>query len=310
MGDGDHDARTIHCGNLPQEKITEELLYELFLQVCMRFHSIHSTGKDFGQLQFFTNKFFIYIQAGPLERVSIPKDNGKNRSYAFITYRYQVSVPYALSVFSGTKMFNRELRLNNRNMNRTNDNTGINMNIKGHSQNRGQAPMEPRPLLPNAPLTHQFQMQNPFGNAALRGGNNFLAGASMNPMNNLMPPMAPMPRMDFSGNQPFDIQSLLQFGGQMQLMGNNDFGSANNSGNPNDGHRHQSKIMHRHENRSHNQNQNYSRDDRRNDRRRDRSRSRSRERKNDDWMRNRGRKNDRHDRGKDHRGNNNQNRRR
>lgn len=36
MGDNeDHDSRTIHCGNLPQEKITEELLYELFLQVCM-----------------------------------------------------------------------------------------------------------------------------------------------------------------------------------------------------------------------------------------------------------------------------------
>lgn len=34
MGDYDHDARTIHCANLPIDKITEELLYELFLQVC------------------------------------------------------------------------------------------------------------------------------------------------------------------------------------------------------------------------------------------------------------------------------------
>lgn len=31
--DDDHDARTIYCGNLYAEKITEELLYELFLQV-------------------------------------------------------------------------------------------------------------------------------------------------------------------------------------------------------------------------------------------------------------------------------------
>lgn len=30
----DHDARTIHCGNLYADKITEELLYELFVQVC------------------------------------------------------------------------------------------------------------------------------------------------------------------------------------------------------------------------------------------------------------------------------------
>lgn len=34
--DDDHDARTIHCGNLYAEKVTEELLYELFLQVCSR----------------------------------------------------------------------------------------------------------------------------------------------------------------------------------------------------------------------------------------------------------------------------------
>lgn len=45
MGDEDHDSRTIHCGNLAQDKITEEILYELFLQVCvqsnsMQFHEI------------------------------------------------------------------------------------------------------------------------------------------------------------------------------------------------------------------------------------------------------------------------------
>lgn len=40
MGDDDHDARTIHCGNLAQDKITEEILYELFLQVCIRSNRI------------------------------------------------------------------------------------------------------------------------------------------------------------------------------------------------------------------------------------------------------------------------------
>lgn len=29
----DHEARTIHCANLVPEKISEEVLYELFLQV-------------------------------------------------------------------------------------------------------------------------------------------------------------------------------------------------------------------------------------------------------------------------------------
>lgn len=31
--DDDQNARTIHCGNLNADKITEEILYELFLQV-------------------------------------------------------------------------------------------------------------------------------------------------------------------------------------------------------------------------------------------------------------------------------------
>lgn len=31
----DHDERTIHCGNLYADKITEDLLYELFLQVSI-----------------------------------------------------------------------------------------------------------------------------------------------------------------------------------------------------------------------------------------------------------------------------------
>lgn len=252
-----------------------------------------------------------------MERVAIPKDNGKNRSYAFITYKYQVSVPYALSVFSGTKLFNRELRLNNRQMNRNNDNNNAGANNSNNIQNRGgQGPMEPRPLLPNAPLPHQFQMQqNPFANATLRG-------LAMNPMNsNLMPPpsMLPMmPRMEFPANPQLDFQALLQFGSQM-MLGNNGLDVNNMGSNAADdtGRRHQSKMMHRHENRTHNQNTNYSsRDkDRRNDRsRRDRSRSRSRERKNDNnWIRNRGgggRDNRKNDRDRDRRGGNDKNRRR
>lgn len=199
-------------------------------------------------------------------------------------------------------------------MNRNNDNntaaTTSTTNNKGNNQNRGQAPMEPRPLLPNAPLPHQFQMQNPFGSAALRG-NNFGPGSSMNPMNNLMPPPM-MPRMEFPANQQLDFQQLLQLSSQM-ILGNNGLDINNMGNNTDDLHRHQSKITRRHENRTHNQNANYSRDkDHRNDRRRDRSRSRSRERQNDNnWIRNRGRdnnrKNDRNDR--DHRGNN-KNRRR
>lgn len=91
----DSDARTIYCSNLA-DKVSESLLYELFLQ------------------------------AGPIERVSIPKEkDGSQRSYGFITYKHQPSVPFALAIYSGTKLFNRDLRMNNRNAN-CNGNKSVN----------------------------------------------------------------------------------------------------------------------------------------------------------------------------------------
>lgn len=70
------------------------------------------------------------FQAGPLERVSIPKEkDGTQRSYGFITFKHQESVPYAIGIFAGTKLFNRDLRLNNRalnNGNGSNNRGGVN----------------------------------------------------------------------------------------------------------------------------------------------------------------------------------------
>lgn len=249
---------------------------------------------------------FIFFQAGPLERVSIPKDGDKNRQYAFITYKYQVSVPYALSVFSGTKLFNRELRLNNRNVNKNNSNSNSGNNM-GTNQFRGQAPMEPQPILPNAALAHPYQMQNPFGNAALRGSsnNNPSRGSAMN---NMMPQLNNA-LLEFPQDAQIDYQTLLAFSAQMLSAGSG-LGSSNMGNYDNESQRpNQSKMMHRHENRTHNQNNNYSRDrDRRNnDRRSDRTRSRSRDR--NDWMRN-NRDNNRSDRrDRNNRGNDNNRRR-
>lgn len=50
MGDDDHDARTIHCGNLAQDKITEDILYELFLQV---------SSQQFGHVAFISHVFSL-----------------------------------------------------------------------------------------------------------------------------------------------------------------------------------------------------------------------------------------------------------
>ncbi|XP_067009891.1 RNA-binding protein 7 [Anabrus simplex] len=79
------DSRTIWCGNL-SDKVTEDILFELF------------------------------HQGGPLEKVRIPRDrDGRQRAFGFITYKHECSVPYALKVFEGTQLFNREINLKQRN---------------------------------------------------------------------------------------------------------------------------------------------------------------------------------------------------
>ncbi|XP_050070816.1 RNA-binding protein 7 [Anopheles maculipalpis] len=84
------DERTLWCGNL-SENVTEEMLYELFLQ------------------------------AGPLENVKIPRDgNGRQRSYAFITYTHACSVEYAIGIFQGTSLLQRHLSLDRKTRNAPN----------------------------------------------------------------------------------------------------------------------------------------------------------------------------------------------
>ncbi|KAL2746042.1 splicing regulator RBM11 [Vespula maculifrons] len=81
----DDDIRTLWCGNL-SDKVTESILYELFLQ------------------------------GGPIQRVAIPRDrDGKQRTYGFITYKHVSSVSYALDLFNGTKLFNRTINMKTRN---------------------------------------------------------------------------------------------------------------------------------------------------------------------------------------------------
>lgn len=87
VDESDSDERTLYVGGI-SEKVTDKLLYELF------------------------------FQAGPIERVSIPKEkDGKNKGFGFVTYKHLMAVPYALNIFSGTKLFGRELTLKNRNAN-------------------------------------------------------------------------------------------------------------------------------------------------------------------------------------------------
>lgn len=107
----DEDNKTLWCGNLP-EQATEELLYELFLQVNDAMH-------NFTWLLLFQSRKLNHIhpasfllQAGPLEKVRIPKErDGRQKNFAFITYCHEVSVPYAINLFRGTALFHRTLSL-------------------------------------------------------------------------------------------------------------------------------------------------------------------------------------------------------
>lgn len=57
------------------------------------------------------------FQAGPIERVNMPKDQrtGESRGIAFVEYSHLESVPYALQLFIGTKLHSRPLNMRSRN---------------------------------------------------------------------------------------------------------------------------------------------------------------------------------------------------
>ncbi|KAJ8936329.1 hypothetical protein NQ314_012402 [Rhamnusium bicolor] len=84
------DAKTVWCGNL-SDQVTEELLFELFLQ------------------------------AAPLEKVRIPTDReGRKSNFAFITFKHPISVNYVLKLLNGTRLFDKSINVKPRNINSQN----------------------------------------------------------------------------------------------------------------------------------------------------------------------------------------------
>lgn len=61
--------------------------------------------------------------------MSIPKEkDGKNKTFGFVTYIHEVTVPYALNIFAGTKLFGRELLLKYRNSSKNTPRTSLDNN--------------------------------------------------------------------------------------------------------------------------------------------------------------------------------------
>ncbi|XP_026169818.1 RNA-binding protein 7 isoform X2 [Mastacembelus armatus] len=81
MGIADETDRTLFIRNL-DPRVTEELLFELFLQ------------------------------AGPLIKTKIPKDpDGKQKTFGFAVYKHEVSVPYAMQLLNGTPLFGKSIHV-------------------------------------------------------------------------------------------------------------------------------------------------------------------------------------------------------
>lgn len=82
----DNNSRTLWCGNLA-EQVTEEILYELFLQ------------------------------AAPVEKVTIPNGmDGKPMNYGFITFKHEMSIHYALRLLNGIRLFDKYILVQYRNI--------------------------------------------------------------------------------------------------------------------------------------------------------------------------------------------------
>ena len=77
---------TLYVGNL-HSKVTETLLYELFLQV------------------------------GPLQKVTlvVNGETKKHKGYAFITFKHECSLEYAINVLDEEKLFGRSIIVKRRN---------------------------------------------------------------------------------------------------------------------------------------------------------------------------------------------------
>ncbi|CAG9861030.1 unnamed protein product [Phyllotreta striolata] len=81
------DSRTVFCGNV-SDKVTEELLYELF------------------------------VQAAPLERVKIPTDReGRKSNFAFVTFKHEESVEYVQRLLNGIRLYDKSLLIKPRHSN-------------------------------------------------------------------------------------------------------------------------------------------------------------------------------------------------
>ena len=94
--------RTLFCINI-DSRTTEEILYELFLQVKKK-HSFHS-------LSFLILILIIILyKAGPIDNV-VRKPDKKGNIFCLITFKYVDSCDYAIKLFNGINIYGKSLKV-------------------------------------------------------------------------------------------------------------------------------------------------------------------------------------------------------
>lgn len=149
----------------------------------------------------------------------IPHKDNRQCSYGFVTYTHVSSVPYAISAFAGTRLFDRELSVRNRN---PNNNASV-----GHSTSHGggggggynNTNMNNGTDVLRGAFVPQQQHHNPYA----RIQNPFQHAVDHHD-NNMRPKSPPMRQRGPAADGPdVDIQRLLQLSTQMLHSGGNQF---------------------------------------------------------------------------------------
>ncbi|KAM6446246.1 splicing regulator RBM11 isoform 3-T3 [Liasis olivaceus] len=116
----DEPDRTLFVGNL-ESRVQEEILYELFLQeesTCLK-----EKASEYLIFYFLPLKKFIIFKtqvstngilttAGPVSKVTICKDkDGNPKSFGFVCFKHTESVPYAIALLNGIRLYGRPIKV-------------------------------------------------------------------------------------------------------------------------------------------------------------------------------------------------------
>jgi RNA recognition motif-containing protein len=153
----------------------------------------------------------LNFQGGPLEDVKIIKEpsTGRPRGFGFITYSHKCSLPYAMQLFSGTKLYDRELNVRHTHGNSGGTNNTTNSSSRDSPQHK----------------TNVANFPNPYAIASsLQGfGHSHASNSQMLPDQMLAAPMGQLVQPNFGllTNPMLDPALLEQLGSQLLLTNTN-----------------------------------------------------------------------------------------